>query len=78
MFIKTLFIIAFLLIIISLGSALFHLVNHQGEQESQKTLKALTIRIGLSVALFIMLFVAVATGLVTPHGIGTKSLFKIY
>ena len=72
MLFKTLFIIAFLLIIISLGSALFHLVKHQGELESKKTLKALTVRIGLSIALFVMLFIAVATGLIKPHGIGAR------
>ncbi|HIN82215.1 MAG TPA: DUF2909 domain-containing protein, partial [Chromatiales bacterium] len=35
---------------------------------SARTLKALTWRIGLSVALFILLMVGYATGLIQPHG----------
>lgn len=72
MLIKTLVIIAFVAIIASLGSALFHLVKHKDEANSQKTLKALTFRIGLSVALFIFVVIAIATGLVEPHGLGAK------
>jgi hypothetical protein len=37
--------------------------------QSHRTLKALTVRITLSVGLFILLMVAYATGLITPHGI---------
>lgn len=72
MLIKTLVIVAFLAIIASLGTALFSLVKHKDEAHSRKTLKALTFRIGLSVALFVFLVIAIATGLVTPTGIGTK------
>ncbi|MCX7097176.1 MAG: twin transmembrane helix small protein [Methylococcales bacterium] len=70
MIIKTLVIIAFILILISLGSALFHLMNRSPEETSDKTLKALTFRIGLSVVLFILIFIAVATGLYEPEGLG--------
>jgi uncharacterized membrane protein len=72
MFIKSIVIIAFLLIIVSLGSALFHLIKHKSEENSQKTVKALTFRIGLSVVLFIFVFIMFATGLVKPHGIGAR------
>jgi len=67
---KIIIIIAFIAILFSLGSALFHLVNH--EKQSKKTVNALTFRIGLSILLFIFLFIAIATGLITPHGIGSK------
>jgi predicted small integral membrane protein len=72
MIIKSVVIIAFILIIISLGSALFHLVNRKDQEQSEKTVKALTFRITLSILLFIFVFIAVATGIFKPHGLGTK------
>ena len=72
MIIKSVVIIAFILIIISLGSALYHLVNRKTEEQSEKTVKALTFRISLSLILFIFLFIAVATGVFKPHGLGEK------
>jgi heme/copper-type cytochrome/quinol oxidase subunit 2 len=72
MIIKSLVIIAFILIIISLGSALFHLVNRKSEEPSEKTVKALTFRITLSILLFIFVFIAVATGIYKPHGLGVN------
>jgi len=72
MFIKSVVIIAFVLIIISLGSALFHLVNRKSQEQSEKTVKALTFRITLSLLLFIFLFIAVATGIFKPHGLSVK------
>lgn len=70
MIIKAIFVIAFLLIIISLGSALFHIVK-QKDEPSDKAVKALTVRITLSIALFIFLFLAIAFGFLKPHGIGS-------
>jgi hypothetical protein len=70
--IKITLIAVFLLIIFSLGSALYHLVKHKEGASSEKTAKALTFRIGLSVLLFIFVFVLVATGIIKPHGIGSK------
>jgi ABC-type nitrate/sulfonate/bicarbonate transport system substrate-binding protein len=73
MIIKTFVIIAFLLIILSLGSALYHLVKRDGDAaHSEKTVKALTFRIGLSVLLFILIFIAYATGFIQPEGIGAR------
>lgn len=72
MIIKSIVIIAFILIIISLGSALFHLVKHKTQEQSEKTVKALTFRITLSIVLFIFIFIAFATGALKPHGLGTK------
>ena len=72
MIIKSVVIVAFILIIISLGSALYHLVKGGEQAQSEKTVKALTFRIGLSVMLFILIFIAYATGLVEPEGIGAR------
>jgi hypothetical protein len=57
----------FLGIIGSMGSALFFLIKDKGQ--SDRTLKALTIRIGVSVALFALLFVLWGLGLIAPHGV---------
>jgi hypothetical protein len=70
--IKALVIIVFLLIIISLGFALFNLMTHKPGEQSEKTVKALTFRIALSVALFIFIFIAIVTGMFKPHGIGAQ------
>lgn len=72
MLIKTITIITFVAIVYSLGSALYHLVKHRDNQDSEKTYRALTLRIGLSMALFVLLFIAFATGLLRPQGIGAR------
>ena len=55
-------------ILVSLGSALFHLV-HDRKGETKNMVRALTVRISLSVALFILLFIAWAAGWIQPHGL---------
>jgi cytochrome bd-type quinol oxidase subunit 2 len=66
--IARLFIVVVLIAIIaSLGSALFQL--SRGTGDSQKMLRALTWRIGLSVALFLLLLAAWRMGLIRPHGL---------
>lgn len=64
---KLLVVCALLGIVVSLGSALFHLVNARGD--SKKMVRALTVRIGLSVTLFLVIMVAWAMGIITPHGV---------
>jgi hypothetical protein len=49
-------------IIISLGSALFFLIRDQGQ--STRTLKALAIRVALSITLFAMLMLGYKFGLI--------------
>lgn len=65
--IKVLIIACLIGIVASLGSGLFHLVNDRGE--SKRMVRALTVRIGLSVLLFVLLLVAWSQGLITPHGL---------
>ncbi len=60
-------IVGFLVLIIaSLGSALFYLFNDKGN--STRTVRALTLRVGLSVVLFLLLMLAHFTGLITLRG----------
>jgi hypothetical protein len=66
--IKVLIIVVLLGIVLSLGSALFHL--SRGKGDPKKMVRALTIRVGLSVALFILLMLAWYNGLISPHGLG--------
>jgi hypothetical protein len=65
MLIKILIVVVLVAIILSLFSGLFHLVKEEGE--SKRMVNALTVRIVLSVALFILLFIAWYAGLITPH-----------
>lgn len=61
-------VVAFMLAILaSLASALFAMVRDRGS--SHRTVKALTLRVALSVGLFVLLLIGFATGLITPHGI---------
>ena len=60
-------VILFLFAIIgSLFSGLFFLMKDKGA--SERTVKALTVRVSLSVLLFILLMIGFATGLPQPHG----------
>jgi branched-subunit amino acid transport protein AzlD len=52
--------IAFVLIIASLGSALFFLMRDKGK--SNRTVQALAMRVGLSISLFLMVLVAYKLG----------------
>jgi cytochrome bd-type quinol oxidase subunit 2 len=54
-------------ILFSLGSALFHLMTDKGN--SKKMVRALTVRVALSVGLFVLLIVASQLGLIAPHGV---------
>jgi len=55
------------LIVLSLGSGLYFILFKKGK--SEEAVKALTLRIGLSLTLFILLFVAFAMGWIKPHGL---------
>ena len=64
---KILVAIAFLLIFISLGSALIYMMKDKGK--SNRTVKALAFRVGFSITLFILILVAHYFGLIQPTGI---------
>jgi len=66
MLVKLLIVAVLIAVVVSLGSGLRHLVKDDG-QSRKRMVNALTVRIALSVLLFVLLFVAWRTGLITPH-----------
>jgi hypothetical protein len=62
---RLLILAGLLAIVLSLGSALVHLVRGKGD--SKKMARALTIRVGLSILLFVLLLVAWSLGWIQPH-----------
>jgi hypothetical protein len=66
--IRIVVIVALAAIVASLGSALFHL-SRGTQQDSAKLVRALTVRIVLSLALFALIMIAWYAGLIAPHGV---------
>ncbi|MEE8108236.1 MAG: twin transmembrane helix small protein [Gammaproteobacteria bacterium] len=64
---RLLALLILLAILISLGSALRYLVSDDGKTD--RVVRMLTWRIGMSVGLFVLLMVAWYFGLIQPHGI---------
>ncbi|MEP7044743.1 MAG: twin transmembrane helix small protein [Dokdonella sp.] len=66
---STVMILLFLAAIIyNLGAGLYFMMADKGG--SDRTLKALTRRIGLSVLLIALVIIGIWSGLIKPHGIG--------
>lgn len=64
--------LAFLGIFVSLGSALLYLMRDKGQ--SDRTVNALTVRIGLSIALFLFVLFAHHMGWIQSTGVGFHRL----
>ncbi|GMV68672.1 MAG: hypothetical protein AMXMBFR76_11110 [Pseudomonadota bacterium] len=67
MLIKLLIIVAFLGIVYSLASGLYFLLNDK--PGTGRTARALTWRIGLSILLFVLIMLGIASGMIQPHGL---------
>lgn len=66
---KTLLIVAFLAVILwNLGAGLYYMLVDKGT--TKRTVNALTRRIALSVALILLVALAIYMGWITPHGVG--------
>ena len=63
-----LIIILFLIVIVYLGAGLYYMMTDKGKTD--RTVKALTWRIGLSVFLILLIIVGILTGVIQPHGLG--------
>lgn len=65
---QKLLIIAFILVIIwNLGAGLYYMMVDKGK--SDRTVKSLSWRIGLSVLLILLVVAGIFTGVIKPHGI---------
>ena len=62
---KVIVIVVLIAILASLGSALVAILRGR----SGLTLRTLTLRVALSIGLFVFLMIAYATGLIAPHGL---------
>ena len=66
---KTLLVIAFLIVIVwNLGAGLYYLMVDRGQ--TKRTVNALTRRIALSVVLILLVAVGIYSGWIKPHGVG--------
>ena len=65
--IKTIVIVALLLIVTSLGTALYYLYHDRGK--SKRMVKALAIRVALSASLIVFLVVSYKLGWIGEHGL---------
>jgi hypothetical protein len=65
--VKLIVVILLLIIVVSMASGLVFLIKDKGR--SDRMLKALTLRIILSIAAFALLMIAYAAGLISPHGV---------
>jgi formate/nitrite transporter FocA (FNT family) len=65
---KILVAIAFILILASLGSALYYMMRQKGKND-QRMVRSLALRVGFSIALFALILVANKLGYIQPTGI---------
>jgi hypothetical protein len=70
--IKILIVLVLAAIVGSLGKALFHMSSGGANDVAHSAMmaRALTVRIGLSIALFALLMLAWYFGGIAPHGMG--------
>ena len=68
MIIKIPVFILLALIVFSLGEAMFFLARDDGERDRTRMVRALTVRISLSLILFLILIAGYFFGLIEPHG----------
>lgn len=66
---QKLLIIAFMILILwNLGAGLYYMMVDKGKTD--RTVKSLTWRIGLSITLILLVVAGIASGVIKPHGIG--------
>jgi len=56
-------------IVFSLGQGMYFLAKDDGDEDKTRVVRALTIRITLSLILFGLLILGYLTGLLQPHGL---------
>jgi hypothetical protein len=62
-------ILVLVFIVFSLGQGMYYLAKDDGEEDKTRVVRALTVRIVLSLTLFGLLMLGYFTGLIQPHGV---------
>lgn len=65
---KLIIIVFLVLILYNLGAGLYYMMVDKGE--NNRMVRSLTWRIGLSVALIVLVMLGIWTGVIKPHDIG--------
>ncbi|MFO1507181.1 MAG: twin transmembrane helix small protein [Lysobacterales bacterium] len=64
---KVVILIVFAAIIYNLGAGLYFMMSDKGQTD--RMVRSLTWRIGISIALIVLVVIAILTGLIHPHGV---------
>jgi succinate dehydrogenase/fumarate reductase cytochrome b subunit len=64
---KILIVVFLIAIVWNLGAGLYYMMTDKGGTD--RTVKALTRRIGLSVLLIVLIIIGMLTGIIQPHGL---------
>ena len=64
---KILIVVFLIAIVWNLGAGMFYMMTDKGG--SDRTVKALTKRIALSVLLIVLIIIGMLTGFIPPHGV---------
>ena len=64
---KLLIVAVFIAVLWNLGAALYYMMADKGQ--SNRTVRSLSWRIGLSVGLILLVIIGIATGIIEPHGV---------
>ena len=62
-------ILVLVFIVFSLGQGMYYLAKDDGDEDKTRVVRALTVRIVLSLTLFGLLMLGYFTGLIQPHGV---------
>jgi hypothetical protein len=65
--IPVLLVLAF--VVFSLGQGMYYLAKDDGDEDKTRVVRALTVRIVLSITLFVLLMLGYMFGLLQPHGV---------
>ena len=68
MIVKIIIVLMLLVIVYNLFAGLFYMMTDKGK--TNRTVRALTWRIGLSVFLILLVIAGILTGVIKPHEIG--------
>ena len=70
MLVKIIIVVFLLAIVASLFSGLYFLLKDPGTSQDRRTVKALTVRVALSIAFALFLILSYYMGWIHPHGVG--------